>query len=204
MDSFSPEQKAALESIASKVDAITKDTRKTMVDFGLETQETIDAFENMFKNYVPLGGLSVDEMSADTSMYPTGGAGMSIYGDTTRRARGRASEANNVLAQVIAQNAAVHAKARKNEALSSLYNLVKENGNTKVWKITKQVPFDAQSAVGVRVNGEQEFIVFTNPDHAKALKNMGVEKLDVFSKFMRRFSGLLQTIVTGKQKELAS
>ena len=201
MDGFSPEKKAALESIAKKVDAITKDTRKTMVEFGLETQETIDVFEDMFKNYVPLGGLSVDEMSADTSMYPTGGAGMSIYGDTTRRAKGRASEANNVLAQVIAQNAAVHAKGRKNEALSSLYNLVKENGNTKVWRITKQVPFDAQSAVGVRVNGEQEFIVFTNPDHAKALKNMGVEKLDVFSKFMRRFSGFLRRSFTTANPE---
>jgi len=201
MDGFSPEKKAALESIAKKVDAITKDTRKTMVEFGLETQETIDAFESMFKNYVPLGGLSVDEMSADTSMYPTGGAGMSIYGDTTRRAKGRASEANNVLAQVIAQNAAVHAKGRKNEALSSLYNLVKENGNTKVWRITKQVPFDAQSAVGVRIDGEQQFIVFTNPDHAKALKNMGVEKLDVFSKFMRRFSGFLRRSFTTANPE---
>ena len=201
MDGFSPEKKAALESIAKKVDAITKDTRKTMVEFGLETQETIDAFENMFKNYVPLGGLSVDEMSADTSMYPTGGAGMSIYGDTTRRAKGRASEANNVLAQVIAQNAAVHAKGRKNEALSSLYNLVKENGNTKVWRITKEVPFEAQSAVGVRIDGEQQFIVFTNPDHAKALKNMGVEKLDVFSKFMRRFSGFLRRSFTTANPE---
>ena len=201
MDGFSPEKKAALESIAKKVDAITKDTRKTMVEFGLETQETIDAFEDMFKNYVPLGGLSVDEMSADTSMYPTGGAGMSIYGDTTRRAKGRASEASNVLAQVIAQNAAVHAKGRKNEALSSLYNLVKENGNTKVWRITKQVPFEAQSAVGVRIDGEQQFIVFTNPDHAKALKNMGVEKLDVFSKFMRRFSGFLRRSFTTANPE---
>ena len=201
MDSFSPEQKAALESIAKKVDAITKDTRQTMVKFGLESQETIDAFEEMFENYVPLGGLSVDEMSADTSLYPTGGAGMSVYGDTTRRARGRASEANNVLAQAIAQNAAVHAKARKNEALSALYNLVKENKNTKVWKITKQVPFDAQSAVGVRIDGEQQFIVFTNPDHAKALKNMGVEKLDLFSKFMRRFSGFLRRSFTTANPE---
>jgi len=201
MDSFSPEQKAALESIAKKVDAITKDTRQTMVKFGLESQETIDAFEEMFENYVPLGGLSVDEMSADTSLYPTGGAGMSVYGDTTRRARGRASEANNVLAQAIAQNAAVHAKARKNEALSALYNLVKENKNTKVWKITKQVPFDAQSAVGVRIDGGQQFIVFTNPDHAKALKNMGVEKLDLFSKFMRRFSGFLRRSFTTANPE---
>ena len=201
MDSFSPEQKAALESIAKKVDAITKDTRQTMVKFGLESQETIDAFEEMFDNYVPLGGLSVDEMSADTSLYPTGGAGMSIYGDTTRRAKGRASEANNVLAQAIAQNAAVHAKARKNEALSSLYNLVENNSNTRVWKISNEVPFDAQSAVGVRVNGEQKFIVFTNPDHAKALKNMGVEKLDLFSKIMRSFSGFLRRSFTTANPE---
>ena len=201
MDSFSPEQRAALESIAKKVDAITKDTRQTMVKFGLESQETIDAFEEMFDNYVPLGGLSVDEMSADTSLYPTGGAGMSIYGDTTRRAKGRASEANNVLAQAIAQNAAVHAKARKNEALSSLYNLVENNPNTKVWKISNEVPFDAQSAVGVRVNGEQKFIVFTNPDHAKALKNMGVEKLDLFSKIMRSFSGFLRRSFTTANPE---
>jgi len=201
MDSFSPEQKAALESIAKKVDAITKDTRQTMVKFGLESQETIDAFEEMFDNYVPLGGLSVDEMTADTSLYPTGGAGMSIYGDTTRRARGRASEANNVLAQAIAQNAAVHAKARKNEALSSLYNLVENNPNSRVWKISNEAPFDAQGAVGVRVNGEQKFIVFTNPDHAKALKNMGVEKLDLFSKIMRSFSGFLRRSFTTANPE---
>ena len=201
MDSFSPEKKAALESIAKKVDAITKDTRQTMVKFGLESQETIDAFEAMFDNYVPLGGLSADEMSADTSLYPTGGAGMSIYGDTTRRAKGRASEANNVLAQAIAQNAAVHAKARKNEALSSLYNLVEANPNTKVWRISSEVPFDAQSAVGVRVNGDQKFIVFTNADHAKALKNMGVEKLDLFSKVMRSFSGFLRRSFTTANPE---
>lgn len=201
MDSFSPKEKAALDSVAKKVDAITKDTRQTMVKYGLESQETIDAFEDMFENYVPLGGLSADEMSADTSMYPTGGAGMSIYGDTTRRARGRKSEANNVLAQAIAQNAAVHAKARKNEALSSLYNLVEANPNTKVWRITKEVPFDAQSAVGVRIDGEQRFIVFTNPDHAKALKNMGVEKLDLISKGMRRFSSFLRRSFTTANPE---
>lgn len=201
MNSLSPEKKAALESVAAKVDAITADTRKTMVDFGLEEKSTVDAFEAMFQNYVPLGGLALDEQNADTSLYPTGGAGMSVYGDTTKRARGRKSEAQNVLAQAIAQNAAVHAKARKNEALSSLYKLVKDNPNTKVWRLAKEVPFDAQSAVGVRVNGEQQFIVFANPDMAKSLKNMGVEKLDLFSKAMRRFSGFLRRSFTTANPE---
>ena len=201
MNSLSPEKKAALDSVAAKVDAITADTRKTMVDFGLEEKSTVDAFEAMFQNYVPLGGLALDEQNADTSLYPTGGAGMSVYGDTTKRARGRKSEAQNVLAQAIAQNAAVHAKARKNEALSSLYKLVKDNPNRKVWRLAKQVPFDAQSAVGVRVNGEQQFIVFANPDMAKSLKNMGVEKLDLFSKAMRRFSGFLRRSFTTANPE---
>ena len=201
MNSLSPEKKAALESVAAKVDAITADTRKTMVDFGLEEKSTIDAFEAMFQNYVPLGGLALDEQNSDTSLYPTGGAGMSVYGDTTKRARGRKSEAQNVLAQAIAQNAAVHAKARKNEALSSLYKLVKDNPNPKVWRLAKEVPFDAQSAVGVRVNGEQQFIVFANPDMAKSLKNMGVEKLDLFSKAMRRFSGFLRRSFTTANPE---
>lgn len=201
MNSLSPEKKAALESVAAKVDAITADTRKTMVEFGLEEKSTVDAFEAMFQNYVPLGGLALDEQNADTSLYPTGGAGMSVYGDTTKRARGRKSEAQNVLAQAIAQNAAVHAKARKNEALSSLYNLVKDNPNPKVWRLAKEVPFDAQSAVGVRVNGEQQFIVFANPDMAKSLKNMGVEKLDLFSKAMRRFSGFLRRSFTTANPE---
>jgi len=201
MNSLSPEKKAALESVAAKVDAITADTRKTMVEFGLEEKSTIDAFEAMFQNYVPLGGLALDEQNADTSLYPTGGAGMSVYGDTTKRARGRKSEAQNVLAQAIAQNAAVHAKARKNEALSSLYKLVKDNPNPKVWRLAKEVPFDAQSAVGVRVNGEQRFIVFANPDMAKSLKNMGVEKLDLFSKAMRKFSGFLRRSFTTANPE---
>jgi len=201
MNSLSAEKRVALESIARKVDAITKDTRKTMVEFGLESQETIDAFEQMFSNYIPLGGLSADEMSADTSLYPTGGAGMNVYGDTTRRAMGRKSEANNVLAQAIAQNAAVHAKGRKNEALSSLYNLVESNPNPKVWNIVEEVPFDAKGAVGVRINGEQKFIMFTNPDLAKSLKNMGVEKLDLISKAMRRFSGFLRRSFTTANPE---
>ena len=201
MNSLSPEKKAALKSVAAKVDAITADTRKTMVEFGLEEKSTVDAFEAMFQNYVPLGGLALDEENADTSLYPTGGAGMSVYGDTTKRARGRKSEAQNVLAQAIAQNAAVHAKARKNEALSSLYKLVKDNPNPKVWRLAKEVPFDAQSAVGVRVNGEQQFIVFSNPDMAKSLKNMGVEKLDLFSKAMRRFSGFLRRSFTTANPE---
>ena len=66
-----------------------------MVKFGLETQEAIDAFEAQFgKNYVPLSGIATDEETSFTSSYPTGGAGMSVFGPTTKRAEGRQSGSN--------------------------------------------------------------------------------------------------------------
>ena len=125
--------KKALDPIVSKIRQIQQDTRDTMVKYGLETKETVDAFEEMFQNYVPLAGLSVDEDLG--SPYPTGGAGMNVFGPTTRRATGRKTEAENILAQVVAQNASIHIKARTNEALNTLYNLVKENPNTKIWRL---------------------------------------------------------------------
>jgi hypothetical protein len=179
------EKKAKLESIAKKIDAIQKDTRDTMRKYGLETDERVDAWEAMFENYVPLGGLAIDDLNVESTLFPTGGAGISIYGDTTKKAKGRKSMAVNVLAQVVAQNAAIHVKARKNEALSSLYNLVKKNPSPRVWAIKKEVSVDSQNAVGVRIDGEQKFIVFNDPSYAKSLKNMGVEKLDVMSKLLR-------------------
>ena len=69
-----------------------------MVKFGLETKETVDAFESMFENYVPLAGRATDETTG--SQYPTGGAGMIVFGPTTRRATGRKSQAVNVVAQM--------------------------------------------------------------------------------------------------------
>jgi hypothetical protein len=185
INGLSAERKAKLDSLAKKIDAIQKDTRDTMRKYGLETNERIDAFEGMFKNYVPLGGVAIDDLNVESTSYPTGGAGITIYGDTTKRAKGRKSMAVNVLAQVIAQNAAVHTKARKNEALSSLHNLVKANPNERVWSIKDEVSVDSENAVGVRINGEQKYIVFNDASYAKSLKNMGVEKLDVISKLMR-------------------
>ena len=185
LSGLSADKKAKFESLAKKIDAIQKDTRDTMRKYGLESNERIDAFEAMFENYVPLGGKAVDDMNVETTSYPTGGAGIAVYGDTTKRAKGRKSLAVNVLAQVIAQNAAVHTKARKNEALSSLYNLVKANPNERVWLIKDVVTVDSQNAVGVRIDGEQKYIVFNDPSYAKSLRNMGVEKLDVISKIIR-------------------
>ena len=178
--------KKSLDPIVSMIRKIQNDTRKTMVKFGLETQETIDAFNSQFKNYVPLAGLSVDEQLS--SPYPTGGAGLNVFGSTTKRAVGRKSEAENILAQIVAQNASVHIKARTNEALNTLYNLIKENPNTKVWRLVDEKagidPNDPR-IVAVRVDGKQKYIMFNDASYAQNLRGMNLPQTNAFVRALR-------------------
>ena len=85
---LNPSKKADLDKVLEIVRNIQQDTRDTMVRFGLESQETIDVFEGQFKNYVPLAGIAVDETDSANTKYPTGGAGMSVQGDSYKKAKG--------------------------------------------------------------------------------------------------------------------
>ena len=179
--------KAAMDPIVSKVREIQADTRKTMVKYGLETQETIDAFERQFQNYVPLSGVATDELTG--TPYPTGGAGMNVFGPTTKRAKGRGTRADNVLAQIVAQNAGIHIKARTNEALNSLYNLVESNPNPNVWRVlnANQVQnSESPNVVAVRVNGKQKFIYFKDPSYAETLRGMNLPQTNMFIRVLRK------------------
>ena len=180
-------QKAEMQEIIDLVREIQQDTRDTMVKFGLESQETIDAFEAQFENYVPLSGIAIDEETSFTSSYPTGGSGFSVFGSSTKRAEGRKSEATNILAQIIAQNSSIHIKARTNEALQSLYNLVENNPNPDVWQILDGSKVNAQDPhiVSVRVNGEQKFIRFKDASYAETLRNMNLPQTSVFVRLLR-------------------
>lgn len=191
-------QKAEMQEIIDLVREIQQDTRDTMVKFGLESQEAIDAFEAQFENYVPLSGIAIDEETSFTSSYPTGGAGFSVFGPSTKRAEGRKSEATNILAQIIAQNSSTHIKARTNEALQSLYNLVENNPNKDVWQILDGSKVNSQDPhiVAVRVNGEQKFIRFKDASYAETLRNMNLPQTSIFVRLLRAPSNWLRRSFT--------
>jgi len=195
------DRKAQLDSIVEIIRGIQQDTRNTMVKYGLETKETIDAFEKMFSNYVPLSGLARDEDSSVSSPYPTGGAGLSVFGDQTKRAKGRKTRAENVLAQAVAQNASVHIEARKNEAMNALYNLVKNNPNPNVWRIVETANALDPHTVAVRINGEQKFIRFKDASYAATLKNMNQPQTNQFIRLLRMPSNWLRAAFTTQNPE---
>lgn len=188
-------------TIANLVYGVIKNTRSSMVEGGLEKASTIQTWEDLYDNYVPLSGRAVDEMDDTTNNYPTGGAGMAIYGKTTKAAKGRPSKTGvNLIANVIMQNAQVKQRARKDQAMLSLYNLIKNNPNEKVWNIYsaenpkmkvdkgEQVPMNvfemksSRNMVPIRINGEQHFMYFNQTDYANALNGMTVEKLNSVAK----------------------
>ena len=203
-------------AISKLVYDIISNTRQTMREGGLEKASTIETWEGLYKNYIPLSGRAADEMDNDNNSYPTGGAGMAVYGTTTKAAKGRPSKTGvNLIANAIMQNAMVKQRARKDQAMMSMYSLVKNNANEKVWGVYsgknpkmkvdetgQMVPMNtfemkaSRNMVPIRINGEQHFIYFKKSEHADALNGQTGEKLSSVAKTMAPLMGFMRNSFT--------
>ncbi len=163
----------------------------------------------MFKNYVPLAGIAIDESGQNVGTYPDGGVGFHVSGSRIKKAEGRKTPAINLFAQTVHMNAATHVRGQKNEVMRTLYNLIKENPNKEVWNV-----FDPEKkgekrsignldVVGVRVDGKQMAIQFADPSHAASLRDMGIQKTNTFLKLLRGLSGWLRRSYTTLRPEFA-
>ena len=204
-----------MESVNMVYD-IVENTRRTMIEGGLESRETIEHWQSLFKNYVPLSGLAADEQSEESNSYPTGGGGFSVYGKSSKKAKGRKSRTGtNIVASVVAQNMAIKQRARKDEAMRSLHRLVKENPKDSVWKLysedtpmTKLADDGSQQKMNVaemkahrnmvplRINGKQHFIFFKDMNYADALNGLTEEETGSAVKNMGKYISLLRNFAT--------
>ena len=196
LNRLSEERKAQLEKPAKIVRDVLKNTRDTYVALGLHTKEDIDAWNNQFENYIPLQGFATDEDNDVSSAYPTGGKSLSVTDSMVRKARGRKTEAANIVAQVIAQNAAAHIKGRTNEAVRALYNLIEQNPNDQVWKILDWADRDNPNVVGVRVDGQQKWIYFNDASHAETLRGMNLPSATFLPRALKSATGWLRASFT--------
>lgn len=204
-----------MKEAAAMFDAILDDTRMTMLKQGLETTDRLKSWIDLYENYVPLQGFAEDEMDPGTNSYPTGGAGMSVYGSKVKAAIGRESEAANVLANIVMQNAVTHQWAEKNRVLRGLHDLVSTSPMEDVWSIvdnkkpltkldengkqTGMTVMEMQAdrhTVPVRVDGEQKFIYFKDPYYADVLNGMTMEQTNTFLRAMRAPVSWLRGVFT--------
>lgn len=137
---ISPLRKMVLDAMAKRVDAITADTRKLLVTEGLEKQETIDAWEAVYKNYVPMFR---DEAESAMPPHPQG-SGFTIKGSSSKRATGSTKEVTNILAHVLMQREAAITRGEKNRVAMSLYGQALSHPNPEFWTTIRPGMSNAQ------------------------------------------------------------
>lgn len=128
LNAIPADRRKQLDSLAEKVDAITKGTRELLVREGLEKPEVIQAWEAAYKNYVPM----FRDEAESGNPHPSGG-GFSVRGGNSKRATGSTKEVTNILAHVLMQREAAITKAEKNRVGLALYGLALTNPNTDFW-----------------------------------------------------------------------
>lgn len=193
-----------IEQIAGKEEAIKpiadmlykeiKIAQSHLVDYQLESQSTIDAWNQMFSNYVPLDGIATDESNTVESLYPRGGTGLAVRGKMFKRIKGRKTEVSNIPANIFNLSAQVIAKGEKNKVMQSLAALVNNNKAPEFWEIISKPEYenklskdDKKKAVEFRYKGKQFYVSFKGKygeSLSRSLQNMDVVKVDKFSKLM--------------------
>jgi hypothetical protein len=132
LDGLTPNQKRDFTALAARIDAINQTTRDLLVNSGLESQETIDAWDKAYSSYVPLYRDDIDFSTQGSGGMATG-QGYSVKGAASRRAMGSKKAVIDILANIAMQRERTIVRAEKNRVAMSLYGLAVQNPNTDFW-----------------------------------------------------------------------
>lgn len=128
MASLSATDAQKLAGIAAKVDAIIKQTRQLYVDYNLESQDTVDAWERMFQNYIPL-------QREDKEGRMGIGQGFSVKGKETKGRTGSTRKVVDVLANIALQREKLIVRGEKNRVATALVGLATANPDPDLWSV---------------------------------------------------------------------
>jgi len=153
-----------IKKVAKLVYDLTKKNRKMLVDYELESQETIDGYEKVFENYVPLRGFENTGEEYFTSI-PAFERRISKGKKKTekKKIRGRTTIADNIVYQVIADSYNIIVRGEKNRVNQRLYKLAEEYRDVDVWEtltpkqVTGKKP-TKQEAIPVFFEGKEHFV----------------------------------------------
>lgn len=193
---LSKADRAKLEPLAKRADAIAKATRRRMLENGLITQEAFDAMEAQYKHYVPLRGKSVKETEFKAG---EGGAGRGI--DTRRNpvrealGRGEGNMATDILGHLIADAQRSIILAEKARVGRAVMRAVLANPNPDLWTVEPvQTEFRKNAAgevyeaviqdwsdphiIAVKHRGKTYKVEIRSEPLARALNHVGIDQID--------------------------
>jgi len=126
-----PTKKKHLEEVAKYFDEMKKGTQDILVASGAETRETINKWNQTYKNYVPLNRVE-DSVSKIPGMVGTG-QGLSSRGTFSKRAMGSLKEHQDILGNLIAQRERAIIRSEKIRVGRALYGLAIQSPNPDFW-----------------------------------------------------------------------
>ena len=128
--SFNGIRRTQLARAAAQVDAIVAGTRQTFVDYGLESQDTVDGWAKTFAHYVPL----MREQDGDGMAGLGTGQGFSIKGRDVKGRTGSTRKVVDILANIALQRERAIVRGEKNRVATALVGLAKDNPST-LWQV---------------------------------------------------------------------
>ena len=216
-------QRALLDKLGNQIDAINNKTLDLLVDYGMETPETIKALKEQWQHYIPLHR---DEAHPDPSTgsgqagnfgHPVG-SGYSIKGSGLNKATGSNAEVTNILAHIAAAREQMVKRGEKNKVTVTLAHFINAHPDpafaelgklptitTTVNGFTETLPDPnykrLDNVVMMRVQGRDIAINFNqkNPNSvrlAASLKNLDGVQLDGFESFVSKGTRWLSSVNT--------
>lgn len=125
-----PQKRAAYDALAARVDAINAETKATLIGYGLESPDTVAAWESVYDHYVPL---MREEM--ETGFGNGTGSGFSVRGKASKRATGSSRRVVNILGNIALQRERTITRGEKNRVATALWGLARMNPNDDFWKV---------------------------------------------------------------------
>ncbi|HBZ9867371.1 TPA: hypothetical protein MND73_004301 [Salmonella enterica subsp. houtenae] len=123
-------KQAQYDRLAGIVDDMLARRRELIKSAGLESEGTVDAWQNAYKHYVPLKG-----QDADGVVMPRTGKGFVIGGRESKQAMGRNSKAQSPSTQAMQDLTASLIRHRKNEVGNAFLRLVQDNPDKDYWQV---------------------------------------------------------------------
>lgn len=123
--------KPKMDRLAAKVDDILRKTRQLLVDYGLESQATVDGWASDYQHYVPLHRAGFEDGKPGT------GQGRSVRGAHSKSRTGSNLTVTNILANVAMDRERAIVRGEKMRPVIALAGLLQQNPNKDIATLAK-------------------------------------------------------------------
>jgi hypothetical protein len=197
---LSDEQNKTFGSLAKKFDKIIDGTQKLLVEGGLETQETIDAWNGAYEHYVPLMRDDLDFKHHGKGL----GSGYSTRGSSTKSAFGSTKKVIDIFANVALQRERAIVRSEKARIGRALYGLAIKNPNPGFWlPINPEAIKDKEKLIqelqGLNMSAEDAENIIQEPKVATIDKKTGLVKYQV-NPLMRNSDNVFPVRINGEDR----